>query len=47
MSLYELEGMMRMLAKGNKSARGRTMTDDEFDAALQKVREMNLPDVMV
>lgn len=46
MSLYELEGMTRMLAKGNKAA-SRTMSDEEFDAALQGVRDLGLPDVVV
>lgn len=46
MSLYELESMMRALSKGKKSE-GRAMTDAEFDTALENVRAMNLPDVVV
>ena len=43
--MYELEGMMRALAK-NATATP-TMTDEEFDQVLADIRELNLPDVMV
>lgn len=47
MSLYEIESMMRSFQKLDKDRPGRPMTDAEFDAAKEKVRAMNLPDVRV
>lgn len=47
MSLYELESMMRSFTKLDKNKAARPMTDEEFEAALDAVREMNLPDVVV
>lgn len=45
MSLYELESMMRALAKLDN--KGRAMTDDEFEASKQRWRDLGLPDVKV
>ena len=45
MSLYELESMMRALAKLDN--KGRAMTDDEFEASKQRWRDLGLPDVRV
>ena len=36
---------MRSFSKLDKDKPGRPMTDEEFDAAKDKVRRMNLPDV--
>lgn len=45
MSLYELESMMRSLAKLDN--KGRAMTDDEFEASKQRWRDLGLADVVV
>lgn len=42
MSLYELESMMRSFEKLDKN-KSRAMTQDEYDAAVNSVRDMNLP----
>lgn len=44
MSLYELESMMRALAKMDGKG---TMSDEEYEASKQRWRDLNLPDVRV
>lgn len=45
--MYELESMMRALQKMDGKTRSRQMTDDEFDAMLDDVRSLGIPDVVV
>lgn len=46
MSLYEIASMNAALRKMDKPS-DETMSDDEFDALIDRVRAMNLPDVRV
>lgn len=49
MSLYELESMMRSLAKMDEknSDSGGLMSDEDYEASKERWRKLNLPDVKV
>lgn len=47
MSLYEINSMIAALDKESGKSGDRLMTDEEYEAGIQRWRDMNLPDVKV